>query len=406
MDNRIKILFYLRTNYRDRFGKNAIMLKIGYRGTWKSIGSTGMHILEEEWDSFNKKVKGKSQHASNTNTKLRFIEKELLDIAAELPMCDDYLNKLKDIYSGRALRNSALFFQHFDEFLENLKVQIGNRIVEATYQKYLVTRKHFANFLVKNRGKKDIAPGELDLMMINNFETYLLTERKMKQNSASKTVRFLKTVVLFMKRSGIIERDPFVNYRFKWKETPRNFLSEEELASIMEKELETPTLETVRDIFIFSCFTGLAYIDTANLEASNIVTNNKERWIATSRHKTGVSCNIPLLEVPQKILQKYEGKDKKGRSLPILSNQRMNYYLKTIANVCGIKKKLTYHVARHTFATMTYNMGVSIECISGMLGHTDIKTTKQYAKLSTQRIGKEIDQISDRLNGLASSWKG
>lgn len=127
-----------------------------------------------------------------------------------------------------------------------------------------MTRKHFANFLVENRGRKDISTGELDQMMINDFDIYLRTKLSMRQNSASKTVRFLKTVVLFMIRCGAIERDPFVNYRFQWKQAPRDFLSEEELTRIIEKKLATPRLEGVRDIFIFSCFSGLAYIDIAN----------------------------------------------------------------------------------------------------------------------------------------------
>ena len=397
----VKVFFYLRTNYKNRFGKNAIMVKIGINGKWKSIGSTGIYLFKEEWDSFNKKVKGKSQHASNTNMKLRFIENELLEIAAELPMRDDYLNKIKDIYTGRALRNSASFFQYFDKFLTNLKAQIGKEITQATYQKYLVTRKHLADFLQENRGRKDITPGELDLMMINDFDSYLRTELSMQQNSATKTVRFLKTVVLFMIRCGAIERDPFANYRFRWKQVSRSFLSEEELKSIMERKMVTPRLEAVRDIFIFSCFTGMAYID--NLKESNIVTMNGERWISILRHKTGVSCHIPLLEVPQKILQKYEGKDKKGRLLPILSNQKMNAYLKEIANVCGIEKKVTFHVGRHTFATMTYNMGVSIETVSRMLGHKKIETTQIYARLLTSRISEEMNRISNRLNRFTNS---
>ena len=406
MDNKINILFYLRTNYTDRYGKNAIMVKIGYRGIWKSLGATGIHVLHEEWDSYNKKMKGKSQQACEINSKLRLIARNLTEIAEEVPACDDYINKVKDIYLGKELRKSDSFFKHFDKFLDDLKSQIEKGITKPTYQKYLVTRKHFADFLQKNRGRKDIATGELDLMMINDFDIYLRTKLSMKQNSASKTVRFLKTVVLFMVRCGAIERDPFTNYRFQWKQASRDFLSEEELTSIMEKKFVTPRLEAVRDIFIFSCFTGLAYIDTANLEASNIVTENGEPWIVTSRHKTGIPCNIPLLKVPQRILKKYEGKDKKGRLLPILSNQKMNAHLKEIADVCGINKNLTCHVARHTFATLMLNLGVSMESVSRMLGHANIETTQLYAKISTGRIGKEIDQISDRINSLASSWKG
>ena len=373
---KIKILFYIRKNHRNRFGAHAIMIKIGFHGSYSSMGSIGMQVLQEHWDPRNKKVKGKSQQALGVNQKLRFVESELIKIGAEVPMCDDSLYKVKDIYLGKALTKSDSFFKHFDKFLDDLKVQIGKGKTRATYQKYLVTKKHFADFLQEYRGRKDIAPGELDQMMINDFDIYLRTKLSMKQNSASKTVRFLKTVVLFMIKSGTIERDPFANYRFKWKQVSRDFLSEEELASIMEKKMETPTLEAVRDIFIFSCFTGLVYIDIANLRESDIATKSGKRWIVTSRHKTGVSCNIPLLALPQKILQKYEGKDKKGRLLPIISNQKMNAYLKEIADVCGIEKNLTCHVARHTFATLMLSLGVSMESVSRMLGHTNIKTTQ------------------------------
>ena len=380
------------------------MVRIGIDGKWKTIGSSGIQIFKEEWDSRNRRVTGRTQHALEINQRLRLIECKLIDIASKQPISDNYLNMVKDIYLGKS-KVVTSFLQYFDKFLEDLKEQIGKGKTRATYQKYLVTRNHFSDFLVENRGRKDIATEELDLMIINDFDIYLRTKLSMKQNSASKTVQFLKTVVLSMVRCGAIERDPFTNYRFQWKQASRDFLSEEELKSIMEKKLENPALEAVRDIFIFSCFTGLAYIDTANLEATNIVTKNGERWIVISRHKTGVSCNIPLLEVPQKILQKYEGKGKKGRLLPILSNQKMNAHLKEIADICGIKKNLTCHVARHTFATLMLNLGVSIESVSKMLGHTNIKTTMIYARLSIERIGKEMNQISDKLNELESSWK-
>ena len=402
---KIKILFYIRKNHRNRFGAHAIMIKIGFHGSYSSMGSIGMQVLQEHWDPRNKKVKGKSQQALGVNQKVRFVESELIKIGAEVPMCDDSLYKVKDIYLGKALTKSDSFFKHFDKFLDDLKVQIGKGKTLTTYQNYLVTRKHFADFLQEYRGRKDIAPGELDQMMINDFDIYLRTKLSMRQNSASKTVRFLKTVVLWMIRCGAIERDPFTNYRFQWKQASRDFLSEEELTSIMEKKFVTPRLEAVRDIFIFSCFTGLAYIDIANLRESDIVTMNGERWIVTSRHKTGVSCNIPLLEVPQKILQKYEGKDKKGRLLPILSNQKMNAYLKEIADVCGIEKNLTCHVARHTFATLMLSLGVSMESVSRMLGHTNIKTTQIYARITNQKVSKDMKAISNHIHDISNCWE-
>ena len=399
------VTFYVRTNYQNKQGQSSIMTRISLNGKYLSVGATGVNVEVGKWNKENGRVKGYSQQAKQINARLNEISTILSNIFSQHEK-DEHLSldMIKSIYLGKS-RDLTSFLEYFDKFLDDLKVQIGKGKTRATYQKYLVTKKHFADFLQEYRGRKDIAPGELDQMMINDFDIYLRTKLSMKQNSASKTVRFLKTVVLFMIKSGTIERDPFANYRFKWKQVSRDFLSEEELASIMEKKMETPTLEAVRDIFIFSCFTGLVYIDIANLRESDIATKSGKRWVVTSRHKTGVSCNIPLLEVPQKILQKYEGKDKKGRLLPILSNQKMNAYLKEIADVCGIEKNLTCHVARHTFATLMLSLGVSMESVSRMLGHTNIKTTQIYARITNQKVSKDMKAISNHIHDISNCWK-
>ena len=399
------VTFYVRTNYQNKQGQSSIMTRISLNGKYLSVGATGVNVEVGKWNKENGRVKGYSQQAKQINARLNEIATILSNIFSQHEK-DEHLSldMIKSIYLGKS-RDLTSFLEYFDKFLDDLKVQIGKGKTRATYQKYLVTRNHFADFLVENRGRKDIAPGELDQMMINDFDIYLRTKRSMRQNSASKPGRFLKTVVLFMIRCGAIERDPFMTYRFQWKQASRDFLSEEELTSIMEKKFVTPRLEAVRDIFIFSCFTGLAYIDTANLEASNIVTENGEPWIVTSRHKTGVSCNIPLLALPQKILQKYEGKDKKGRLLPIISNQKMNAYLKEIADVCGIEKNLTCHVARHTFATLMLSLGVSMESVSRMLGHTNIKTTQIYARITNQKVSKDMKAISNHIHDISNCWE-
>ena len=405
MRHLFKVTFYLRTNIENKNGQHSVVSRIYLDGSRISVGSTSITAEASTWDKASMRLKSKTKDAKEANAKLDSIAAKLTNIFYQHKN-DEHLSldMIKSIYLGKS-RDLTSFLEYFDKFLEDLKAQIGKGKTRATYQKYLVTRKHFANFLVENRGRKDIAPGELDQMMINDFDIYLRTKLSMRQNSASKTVRFLKTVVLFMIRCGAIERDPFTNYRFQWKQASRDFLSEEELTSIMEKKFVTPRLEAVRDIFIFSCFTGLAYIDIANLRESDIVTMNGERWIVTSRHKTGVSCNIPLLEVPQKILQKYEGKDKKGRLLPILSNQKMNAYLKEIADVCGIEKNLSCHVARHTFATLMLSLGVSMESVSRMLGHTNIKTTQIYARITNQKVSKDMKAISNHIHDISNCWE-
>ena len=399
------VTFYVRTNYQNKQGQSSIMTRISLNGKYLSVGATGVNVEVGKWNKENGRVKGYSQQAKQINARLNEISTILSNIFSQHEK-DEHLSldMIKSIYLGKS-RDLTSFLEYFDKFLDDLKVQIGKGKTRATYQKYLVTKKHFADFLQEYRGRKDIAPGELDQMMINDFDIYLRTKLSMKQNSGSKTARILKTVVLFMIKSGTIERDPFANYRFKWKQVSRDFLYEEELASIMEKKMETPTLEAVRDIFIFSCFTGLVYIDIANLRESDIATKSGKRWIVTSRHKTGVSCNILMLGVPQKILQKYEGKDKKGRLLPILSNQKMNVYLKEIADVCGIEKNLTCHVARHTFATLMLSLGVSMESVSRMLGHTNIKTTQIYARITNQKVSKDMKAISNHIHDISNCWE-
>ena len=157
-------------------------------------------------------------------------------------------------------------------------------------------------------------------------------------------------------------------------------------------------MELVRDIFLFSCFTGLAYIDVSQLTPDNIVEVNGRKWIMTERQKTNVPSNVLLLDVAEAIIKKYEGKDPKGRILPILSNQRMNSYLKEMADICGIRKKLTFHLARHTFATLAISKGVPIESVSRMLGHTKIATTQIYAKILNTKIEKDMLNFADNLN--------
>jgi len=164
-------------------------------------------------------------------------------------------------------------------------------------------------------------------------------------------------------------------------------------------------LEQVKDIFVFSCFCGLAYIDVKNLRDNNIRTSfNGGMWIMGKREKTGVSFSIPLMEIPKLILDKYKGTLPDGHVLPVISNQKMNAYLKEIGDVCGINKNLTFHLARHTFATLTLTKGVSIESVSKMLGHTNIQTTQIYARITDRKVGDDMALFADKLKGMETKY--
>jgi site-specific recombinase XerD len=239
---------------------------------------------------------------------------------------------------------------------------------------------------------------ELKPLTIHDFEIYLLSEAKFCPNTATKMLKTFKTIIIFAQKSGLLDHDPFLNVRFHLEPTHRAFLTDEEVIKIMKKDFGCDRLNAVRDIFVFSCFTGLAYIDAAHLKEDNIVELDGKQWIMTQRKKTRVATNIILLDIPKEIIAKYADRRRNGYLLPMLSNQKTNSYLKEIGDICGIKKQLTFHVARHTFATMSLSKGVPIETVSKMLGHTNIKTTQIYARITNKKIENDMMELSTKLS--------
>lgn len=375
-----KVSYYVRSNYENKQGKSPLMIRIYLNREMLTVGSSGLNVDKKLWCNATSRMKGRTQEALCINAQLDEISTSFQEIFKRYEKDDDLtLEKIKSIYLGKD-KIKTTFLEYYDGFLEELQAQVGTVKTKATYYKYLGTKRHFENFLRYKYRRKDLMPKELTHLVISDFEIYLRTVANLKVNSSTKTLKFFKTVVKHAQRTGFIIHDPFMNHHFQTEYVDRGFLTDEEIKCIMEKEFPTARLEAVRDIFIFSCFCGLAYIDVANLTQDNIVTLNGKRWIMTTRQKTKVPSNILLLDIPAMIIEKYRGRTKDGKLLPILSNQKMNSYLKEIGDVCGIKKNLTYHLARHTFATMILSKGVPIESVSKMLGHTNIRTTQVYAR--------------------------
>jgi site-specific recombinase XerD len=233
------------------------------------------------------------------------------------------------------------------------------------------------------------------------LEFYLRSEKKCCNNSALKYVKNFKKIIRFCLASGWLSQDPFRNYKSKVKIVDRVFLNQDEIDVITNKDFETVRLNQVRDIFLFSCFTGLAYADVQKLKRTEVVKGlDGEMWISTKRQKTDTPTRVPLLPSALYILSKYTchpACEVNGRALPVSTNQKMNAYLKEIASVCGINKELTYHTARHTFATtVTLSNGVPIESVSKMLGHTNIKTTQHYAKILDIKVSKDMALLKEK----------
>ena len=285
-----------------------------------------------------------------------------------------------------------------------LKVALVGNIAsgKSTVEKYDRCCRRLENFLSNIYNIGDIAVKDINHMFITDFENYLRTSCKCGENTTAKFIQTFKTVVILAKNNGWIYSDPFANYKIRIKRVDRGYLTEQEIQTMLKKKFASKRLEQVRDIFIFSCLTGLAYIDLKNLTKEDIqIAFDGKPWIMTSRQKTDTPVRVPLLKIPQDILKKYDGKLPKGQLLPVLSNQKLNSYLKEIADLCGITKNVTFHLARHTFATtMTLAKGVPIETVSKMLGHTNIQTTQIYARITNDKISRDMQLLSGKLDDI------
>lgn len=342
-----KVSYYVRSNYENKQGKSPLMIRIFLNGEMLNVGSSGIYIDKKLWNNSTNRVKGRGSESLNLNAQLDNISNSLQMIFKKHEFDEDLtLDKIKSIFLGKN-KVKTTFVEFYDKYLEDIKAQVGAGKSIALYHKYSAARSHFVNFLHAKYGRKDLMPGELTHLIIHDFEIYLKTVVSLKSNSATKTLKFFKTVVIFAQKCGVMTHDPFLNHHFHLEPVDRGFLTDEEIQRIMQKDFEIPRLEMVRDVFIFSCFCGLAYIDVAHLTQENIITLDNRPWIIINRQKTNVQSNIPLLEIPQMILDKYKGKTKDNRLLPVLSNQKINAYLKEIADLCGIKKRLSYHVSSH-----------------------------------------------------------
>ena len=376
-----RAVFYLRSNYVNKEGKTPVMLRIYLNNERLSIGSTGIAVQQSQWDREKERLKGRTTEALSTNLELDNIQSGLQTIFKKVEMTDEVsLERIKSEYLGKKEDVDTLM-SLFNKHNSDVARQVGVSVEAATLQKYNVCKKHFSNFLRDKYGRSDIRLSELGYIVIHDFDIYLRTVVGQNPNTATRMMKTFKTITILGRKLGVLHHDPFLNIRFHMEPVNRGFLTDEEILKIANKDFGIGRLELVRDVFVFSCFTGLAYIDVYNLAPENIVTLNGKQWIMTKRQKTSVETNVLLLDIPKSIIAKYSGKTyRDGKLFPMLTNQKLNSYLKEIADICGIKKNLTFHLARHTFATMSLSKGVPIESVSKMLGHTNIKTTQIYAR--------------------------
>lgn len=404
MNKSFGLLFYVKRSKINTEGLAPIYLRITIDGARIEISSK-RYVNPSQWSSNRQKLSGTSEDVRSVNTYLKTLEHEVYEvhrtmIEKKLPLTA--VNLKNRLLGKNEVPAGKMLVPIFEEHNKQVKALIGKEYSKGTYDRYETSLKHTKAFLLWKYQVIDIDIYGIDHEFITSYDFYLRSERNCNNNSTVKYLKNFKKIILICIANGWLDKDPFVKYKPKVKEVKRDFLNSEDLETLANKKLVSDRVSQVRDIFLFSCYTGLAYADVKKLKRSEIVPGiDGQKWIYTSRQKTDTDSRVPLLPNALDLMAKYEDHPQcvdDGLLLPVLSNQKMNSYLKEIADACGITKELTYHIARHTFATtVTLANGVSIESVSKMLGHKNIRTTQHYAKILDQKVSEDMTLLKQKL---------
>lgn len=402
MQTKISILFYVKRTKPNASGLVPIYMRLTVGGK-RLETSTSRFVDPSAWCANAGKVKPSCGDARSINTYLDMLKKKTYDYQVELIMkgivinTDNLRNKLQGTDIGK-FSLVKIFQDHNDQ----IKALVGKEFALGTLERYKTSLSHTVEFIKWKYNVSDIDIRNVNHAFITEYEFYLRSVRNCNNNSAVKYIKNFGKIIRICIANGWIDRNPFTNYKAKVKIVDRVFLTELELQSIINKQLRTTRLNQIRDIFVFCCFTGLAYADVKSLNSSHIVLSIEgDKKIVIHRQKTNSRSIIPLLPIPEILLEKYASNPQclnTGKLLPVLSNQKVNEYLKELAALCGIEKEISFHTARHTFATMMLSNGVPIDSLKAMLGHKDLKDTQHYAKTLDTKISHDMQVLKDKLN--------
>ncbi len=364
--------------------------------------SLNRKIEFENWDASIARPRGRKdsdkelvKYISTVEEAFFRIEREL--IQESIPITPkNLLQAYNELKSGESEKKRKTLFEVFDLHQKQL-VELNKigAIVMPTVTRYVTTKKYLLEYMIEKCAKVDIYLNDLQLSFVLEFDHWLRTNKNCAHNTTIKYIKNLRKIIKLSVDYGWLPVDPFTSYKGKAKIVNRDFLDMSELRKITDLKINMPRLDRTRKLFLFSCYTGLAYIDMAGITRADIHTDNDGvKWIFKERKKTKVVSRICLLPAAEEIMNEYQNHPQviKTRALlPVLSNQRLNSYLKEISDLAGIRKNLTFHVARHTFATtVTLGNGVSLESVSAQLGHTNLRQTQHYAKMVDSRISREM----------------
>ena len=399
---RFSVLIWANKRKIDSAGQAPLYARITYLGKRAEI-SLKRKVELGKWDSVTGFVKGSGPEARRINSDINNILEEIDDAFRSLKRLGEPITaeKIKLQYYGEE-PDRKMLIDVFDQHNSDLEKLIGKDFVKATLTKYKTVRSRVSGFIKHQFSKDDIYLDQIDYAFVAGFEMYLKTTCAIEHNTAMRYIKNLKKIINLAVNNKWLIHNPFNAFKCTYRKVNRDVLEWEEIELLASHEFKVKRLDEVRDTFLFCCFTGYAFVDVEKLTPQNIVSGkDKVLWIKTTRTKTEIEANVPLIPQAIEILEKYEDhpcRDIENRLLPVKSNQKMNAYLKEIADLAGINKNLTTHIARHTFATtVTLDNNVPLESVSKMLGHTKLTTTQLYAKVKDRKVNRDMQELKERL---------
>jgi integrase len=401
-DEKITILFVISANKTNQKGLCPLNCRITFNKERKQF-STGLFVNPLHWQNKLQKVSQLDNCSKLINTQIELIQHKVKSTALILQLqSGDYsLDDIYNKYLGKEVKKKEHILSYYKQYLVKIKKLVGLEIKNNTYKKFVYVGNHLEAFLKWKFKKTDYPLEELSLQFLDDFDYYLKTEKKQEQITINKTIQRLRTPIKQAISEGYLDRDPFVMHKSKTVRKEVIFLNTAELKTFEKAILKQKRLTMIQDLFVFCCYTGLAYNEMTNLEKQNIQIGFDDiNWIQMKREKTQRQISIPILPKAQKIIEKYSTDN--NRIFPSISNQKFNSYLKEISAITGIEKRLTHHIARKTFAStvLLYN-DVPMEIVSELLGHSNMVITQEsYGKVVQKKVSEEMKKLKFKIDKL------
>ncbi len=396
------LFFFIRRTLVNAKGETPVFLRISVNGTHSEM-RIRRSVKAEVWSTERGESRGRDKLSKETNAYIDTVRVKMLQIHRKLEIDGAAINPqiIKDIFLGKSSTQRTIK-QIFEEHNAQIRKLPTTEYSPATVRKYEKSLEILLGYIKHQYSVDDMPLCEIDPQFIDNYTIYIKANLKVSHNTAIKRLKHLKKVIRIALANGWITIDPFRFTKLREESVEKEFLLKDEIERIIAKEITVKRLEQVRDVYLFSLFSGLAFTDVANLRPEHIVRdNNGDMWIRKTREKTDNMCNIPLLDIPLALIDKYRDNPiclERGVVLPVISNQRMNSYLKELADIYGINKNLTTHTARHSYATLCLSSGISIESVAKMLGHKNIRMTQHYARILDTKVNEEMNNMRGKFS--------